>query len=262
MPPPGPSWPCAIPPALPRIPQGTPPFLLSLQLTDGRFVLLPDKPEDCWVTAPALLALHGHPLPPGPVQKAISFLLQHPGETADQLPEIFGHDTRLHGWPWIYGTHSWVDSTALVLLALRAHGLMAQPLFQEAVQLLLDRQLPTGGWNVGVKFVYETLSRPSYESTSIALAALSGIIPASQLARSTDYLQSSLSTCNTPLTLAWAAIACPGLFDPADTLRHFHGYARTPDPLPALPSEWLALMLLALDSLAGTPPPWIQTPAA
>ena len=48
-----------------------------------------------------LLGIGGRPLPP-----------------AAEGGSVVGHDTTLIGWPWVAETHSWVEPTALAILAL------------------------------------------------------------------------------------------------------------------------------------------------
>jgi hypothetical protein len=44
-------------------------------------------------------------------------------KTSDvDVKSIIGHDATLVGWPWVMGTHSWVEPTALDVMALKANG--------------------------------------------------------------------------------------------------------------------------------------------
>ena len=92
----------------------------------------------------------------------------------DQEQLLVGHDTTLQGWPWVVGTHSWVEPTAINVLALRSAGQAGHPRCREAVKLLLDRQLPEGGWNYGNTTVLGHVLRPQVQPTGLALAALAG----------------------------------------------------------------------------------------
>src|SRR5436305_465287 len=51
------------------------------------------------------------------IPTAIAWILQTKGEALPRN-EATGHDTTLIGWPWIEETHSWVEPTALQVLAL------------------------------------------------------------------------------------------------------------------------------------------------
>jgi len=109
----------------------------------------------------------------------------------------------LRGWPWIANTHSWVEPTSLAILALRITGGAEQERVKEGLHLLLDRQLPGGGWNYGNTKVFGQELFPFPESTGTALNALKGMVPKSQIQKSLDYLKSRLQDVRTPLSLGW-----------------------------------------------------------
>ena len=95
-----------------------------------------------------------------------------PVERGDAAQRFVGHDTTLQGWPWVVGTHSWVEPTAISMFALRSAGQAGHPRCREAVKLLLDRQLPAGGWNYGNTTVLGHVLRAQVQPTGLALAAL------------------------------------------------------------------------------------------
>ena len=86
---------------------------------------------------------------------------------------LLGHDTTLIGWPWIQATHSWVEPTALALMALTLSSNADHPRATAARELLLARQLEAGGWNYGNTTAFGRAQRPAPDSTGVALAALS-----------------------------------------------------------------------------------------
>lgn len=111
------------------------------------------------------------------------FILSVQGTTIP--PEVakgdISHDTMLVGWPWVEGTHSWLEPTAMCYLALRATEMQAHSRAIEAVRLMLDRMLPAGGCNYGNTFVLGQLLRPHLQPTGIVLLALAGTeIPAKE----------------------------------------------------------------------------------
>jgi hypothetical protein len=97
-------------------------------------------------------------------------------------PDSQIYNPSLTGWPWLAGTSSWVEPTALAMLALgRAAARLGQERRQAvrarlelAERMLLDRRAVDGGWNYGNRIVLgEKL--PSYpETTAVALLALRG----------------------------------------------------------------------------------------
>jgi len=82
------------------------------------------------------------------IERAMTWTLSLRGQKVQPTPNL-GHDTMLVGWPWVNGTHSWIEPTALHVLALKSTGREDHQRTREAVKLLLDRQLPTGGCNYG-----------------------------------------------------------------------------------------------------------------
>jgi hypothetical protein len=88
-----------------------------------------------------------------------------------------GHNGMLVGWPWVSGTHSWVEPTSLALLAMGREGRAGHPRAREGVRVLIDRAIPGGGWNVGNTVVFGTRLRPSPGPSGLALLALAKVDP-------------------------------------------------------------------------------------
>jgi hypothetical protein len=176
------------------------------QLQDGSVPISPDHPDAFWPTALAALAWQSSP-PYREVQtRAIRFLIRVTGlHPKPQMPPP-AHDTSIQGWPWVKGTHSWVEPTALAMIALIATGYGVHGRVQEATRMLLNRQLPSGGWNVGAPFVYGNQTRPDPENTGIALSSLAHTASKEQVNSSIRYLNSSLTTYRTPLALGWSVL--------------------------------------------------------
>jgi hypothetical protein len=127
------------------------------------------------------------------IDRAVSWLLAARGKPQPRTPQM-GHDSTLVGWPWVLGTHSWLEPTAFNVLALKAAGHDEHPRTREAVRLLLDRLLPTGGCNYGNTTVLGQQLRPHIGPTGVVLLALAGeAIHDSRLPKSLDYLRRELS---------------------------------------------------------------------
>ncbi len=177
------------------------------QGSDGRVCISPQHKDACWPTALAVLAWHGSAPHAGHQGKAVRFLLDF---RERPLPHnksgMTAADYAATGWPWIMGTHSWVEPTAYTLLALRISGQGTHPRVQEAQQLLLDRQLPAGGWNYGSTVVFGRELRPMPEITGMALQAAAGVLARRQVEKSISYLRSQLPSLHTPFTAAWALL--------------------------------------------------------
>jgi hypothetical protein len=179
--------------------------LASMQFDDGRICLSQSHPEVIWPTALAIFALKGSAAYRKQSDLAIQFLLQTKGTffKKNENP-IFALDSSLIGWPWIEDTFSWVEPTGLSTIALNAYGYSKHDRIHEAIHLLIDRQLPSGGWNIGSTIIYGRETYPQLDCTGIALSALAGQVERGQIERSLNYLKTKAALCRTPLSLGWA----------------------------------------------------------
>lgn len=195
-------------------------LLANAQSEDGRVCVSRQHPDACWPTSLAALAWHGAPQYEESRTKAVRFLLEF-----DQLGVLDGpqigesHDVTIRGWPWIAKTHPWVEPTAYVLLALRVCGGGSHPRTQDAVRLLMDRQLADGGWNVGTTVTFGKQMWPTPEATGLGLQALAGLVPKPAVQNSIAYLRSQLPVLNAPMSVAWAIL---GLHAWQETLDESH----------------------------------------
>jgi hypothetical protein len=181
--------------------------LASSQHADGRVSITLDRPDAFWPTPLAVLAWHGSPMHARPQTRAINFLLITYGiHWVKKSDSPVAHDTSIPGWPWTENTHSWVEPTALSLLALRATGYGKHKRALAAVRLLMDRQLPAGGWNYGNTFVYGQELFPQPDCTGLALSALVGYVPLEKVQQSLNYLQTRINRLRTPLSLGWGLL--------------------------------------------------------
>ena len=92
----------------------------------------------------------------------------------------------------------------MAMMALEAAGRGAEPRLEEGRLLLLDRQIPGGGWNYGNTAVFGQVLRPMPESTGMALNALSHQVPREAVQASLAYLTGCVPALRTPWSLAWA----------------------------------------------------------
>ncbi len=179
----------------------------KMQRPDGRVCISPRHPDACWPTALAILAWHGSSRHQSRRRRAVRFLLDFQGRRIrDHTVGVAASDCASQGWPWVAGTHSWVEPTAYALLALRLSGYGAHDRAQEAQQLLLNRQLPAGGWNYGNTVVFGRELHPMPETTGMALQAVADVLPRSQVEKSLCYLRSQAPLLRTPLAVAWTIL--------------------------------------------------------
>jgi hypothetical protein len=212
-------------------------WLVSAQGTDGQVGIRQDEASPGWPTPLALLAwkLTENALSPArsdaaaisvttgiaggaisrgtadasyqeATRRAVDWMLSVAGETSEQQPYT-GHDTTLVGWPWVVGTHSWVEPTAMSVLALRAAGRGDHPRAREAVRLLVDRLLTAGGCNYGNTIVLGQTLLPHVEPTGASLLALAGEPDRTgRIRQAISYLESTLGPTTTPASLGYGLL--------------------------------------------------------
>jgi hypothetical protein len=181
--------------------------LAADQLPDGRVCISPDHPAAVWPTSLAVFAWHQSPEHRQNQARAAEFLISSSGTHFPRVAHaVSAHDSTIKGWPWIADTHSWAEPTGLALMALRIAGHGDHPRVKEATRLLLDRQLPRGGWNYGNALVFDQELRPMPLSTGIVLNALQGQTSLATIQRSLTYLESRVVNLPTPRSLGWSLL--------------------------------------------------------
>ncbi len=186
-------------------------WLADVQSPDGAVSIGGTSDGPYWPTALAVFAWHrtgpdNHRTFDEPIDRAVRWLERSRGVALPSNPAVFGHNTRLVGWPWVAGTHSWVEPTAYALRALCDLGKRNHPRVREGVRLLLDRALPHGGWNYGNTRVLTHTLRPFPATTGIALFALSGEQREQRIERAITYLKKTLPGVRAPWSLSWGLI--------------------------------------------------------
>lgn len=176
------------------------------QHEDGRVCIDKAHPEAFWPTAIGVFAWQDSSFREQQ-SRAAHFLKGTTGTYWQKTPDaVTAHDTSIKGWPWIQGTHSWVEPTALSLHALEITGYQNDGRFREGIRLLLDRQLPRSGWNYGNTITFGKELRPMPDCTGIALDALAGKVSFQIIENSLHYLREKIRRVRTPFSLAWGLL--------------------------------------------------------
>jgi len=182
--------------------------LATIQQADGSIGVSGDLTVPGWPTSLALLVWSNLDGFEAERARAVGWLLGDKGTSLSRTKDDpMGHDTSIVGWPWVAGTHSWVEPTAMALLALSRQGISDHPRVREGVRLLLDRAIPTGGWNLGNPIVFQKPLRPLPGPTGLALLALSR--SASRLKiidQGIDYLKIALAETLAPVSIGWGLL--------------------------------------------------------
>jgi hypothetical protein len=141
------------------------------------------------------------------VAAATRWILQTLGDSAAAVGEKNVQTSEPSGWPWVNGTYSWVEPTAIQIVALKAAGYGSHARTREGVATLVDRLINSGGCNYGNTVVLGQELRPHLQPTGLAMLALAGETPDDiRIERSLNYLESTLSANTPSASLAYGLI--------------------------------------------------------
>jgi hypothetical protein len=186
-------------------------WLADVQSPDGSVGIDAKQTMPGWPTGLAVLAWQAAQDSPSAgdryavaLERGIDWMLHVQGVSIER-GDWSGHDTSLRGWPWVEGTHSWLEPTAINLLALEHTGHATHPRANEAGRMLHDRLLPSGGCNYGNTVVFGQELRAHMQPTGMCLLALSGCSDRTpRIEASIGYLQCELSERTTTDSLCYA----------------------------------------------------------
>jgi len=185
--------------------------LAEWQSPTGSVGVRPTEPQPIWPTSLAMLCwLQYKPTEQfsANLNGALQATLQTRGKAIPKsAANELGHNSELIGWSWAENTHSWIEPTILHVLSLQAFGQAKHARVREAVDLLIDRQLPGGGCNYGNTSVLGQMLRPHLQPSGMLLLALVGETDASgRLAKSVEYVTQAVNAEATTTSLCWALI--------------------------------------------------------
>ncbi len=189
-------------------------LLLKLQRPDGGWSIAALDPDSGWMTAWAIWALaHANQ---AAATRGAEWLVRvdslHATNPADVagIKQALKIDGSLMGLPWQPGDAGWVFPTALGLVALHALGYDQHPRVQDCIKFLLDRAIPSGGWNIGNPFVGTAPLPPTVINTSLVLIGLGGFRISSEIVdKGHAWLVQRVAQARTAAELAWGAWALP-----------------------------------------------------
>ncbi len=227
-------------------------WLASSQRGDGSLGISGDKSAVAppgWMTPFAMLVWAQFPAHATALRRGSHWLLGIKGLTLDPKEDptrIAGHNTMLVGWPWVGETHSWLEPTAIAVLALGRDGFGTHPRVLEGLRLIRDRAIDSGGWNYGNKAVFGRSLRPQPAPTGLALLTLDGIdLRTPLISKATDYLTGCLPGVRACASLGWGVIGLRAWGVPLESAdawlaESFEAVRGKPDAAPKL-----AILLLA-----------------
>lgn len=206
-------------------------WLIAAQHPDGGWGLSRDDGLSGWQSAWAVWALIKTATGATQAAHGTAWLLSvqlarvETPEDVNWVQVTLGIDPSLRGWPWYPGEASWVEPTALALLALAPQATVpaVAPRLDEAVRYLQDRRCRGGGWNVGNPVMFSRPLPARACPTSWVLLAMSGLAPAAILADDRAVLRAEMHADGSASALGWGLLALRTLGDDdlqaADRLR-------------------------------------------
>jgi hypothetical protein len=186
-------------------------WLATIQRADGSLPASVEPAMPGWATPHALLFWGGLGGFEPQRRRAREWMLGIAGRPLPLSTEgrsLIGHDPTLIGWPWVAGTHSWLEPTAMAIVALCREGLGDHPRVGQGVGLILDRAIPGEGWNYGNKTMFGRTLRPQPGPTGLALLALAARGAATAgVPAGLDYLRGAVPKLRAPVSLGWGILA-------------------------------------------------------
>lgn len=190
-------------------------FLIGIQDPSGSVGVRQGEDTPRWPTSLAILAWLAidKAAYSDSIARAFRWALSIEGERLETGD--VSHNGMLAAWPWVEkgnvagprGTHSWLEPSALFVIAFKALGMSDHARTREAVELLVDRLLPEGGCNYGNTFVLGQKLRPHVQPSGIAMLALRNEFDVRRkIALTLDYLAGSATSETTAASLAWALL--------------------------------------------------------
>jgi len=188
-------------------------WLRGAQHLDGGWGFSSRDDESAWQTAWVVLALARSREAADNFNRGVKWLLsvktlQLSQDVMQASKKILAIDFSLRGWPWLPGAATWIEPTALAMLALESVAdRKATERVQEAILYIQDRRCPGGGWNVGNPVMFNSALPARVHTTALVLLALHKISPGRINSEDIGILRSEIHRDGGVLGLAWGLLA-------------------------------------------------------
>jgi len=196
-------------------------WLGRVQKSDGGWSPTPAVDGSSWSTAPAVIAFANLAPTSKIAVRGWQWLVEQEGAGFGWLGwvlwKLFARirtttlDPDLKGWPWIPGAFSWVEPTALGLIALKKlrparPDAKAAGRIQQGELMIYDRMCEGGGWNYGNSKTLGEALQPFPDTTALALLALADHQQRPANRQSLEALQRTMRDVQSGLALALAIL--------------------------------------------------------
>lgn len=186
-------------------------WILSFQNPDGGWGICPLDKESGWQTAWAVYVLNYLELGKENSVQGVQWLLNidimqlNDSDLLAAGKKVAQIDFSLRGWPWLPGESSWVEPTALAMLAIKGFSASAEVAgrLSEAVRYLSDRRCEGGGWNIGNPVMFDLHLPARVTPSALALLALAEIAPNEILPGDIQALRNEMFQDGGVMALAW-----------------------------------------------------------
>jgi Squalene-hopene cyclase C-terminal domain len=188
-------------------------WLRRTQHPDGGWGFNSSDAESAWQTAWAVLALTRSGEAGDVPNRGGKWLLnlqtlQLTQDTMQSSRKILKIDLSLRGWPWLPGEATWIEPTALSMLALESIAdIAASARMHEAICYIQDRRCPGGGWNFGNPIMFNSPLPARAHTTALVLLALRNLAPISIRPEDIRVLRSEMHRDGGVLGLAFGLLA-------------------------------------------------------
>jgi hypothetical protein len=180
-------------------------WVSGLQNPDGSIGLSPaHRNQGAWLTALSAVVFQDFDLKDAR-DRALGFVISLKSITVPNNPKL-RQDNTIVGWPWVPGTFGWVEPTAWSVIALNLAGLGGHPRAVEGRRFLLDRQIPSGGWNYGNPGLNDRELLPFWDTTGLALLALHGDKDIGRIRPSLELLEKNQDKVESLSGQAWTTL--------------------------------------------------------
>lgn len=191
-------------------------WISSLQNPDGSLGLDPiHRDQGLWLTAVSAITFH-YCGPKDARDRALGFIASFRSVTMANDPNV-RQDNTIVGWPWVRDTFGWVEPTAWSVIALNVCGRGDDPRAVEGRRFLVDRRIPSGGWNYGNPGINDRELLPFWDTTGLALIALRD--QAEGARAGLDLLEKDQDKIESLCGLAWTVMSLEGSGRDAARLR-------------------------------------------